>query len=70
MLHLSGSRKLVLRTNIRVKAGTQVFDEELRSIGKIFDVFGPVSNPYVSIEPAIGDVERCVGRSLYVIEEK
>ncbi len=66
MLHLSGSRKLVLKTNVRIRAGKQVFDEELRLVGKVFDVFGPVGQPYVSIEPAMGDAERCVGRPLYV----
>jgi len=66
VLHLSGSGKLVLRTNVRVKVGTQVFDEELRLVGKMFDVFGPVGEPYVSIEPAVGDAERYVGRPLYL----
>ena len=68
MLHVSGSRKIVLKTNVRAKIGVQVFDEELRPVGKIFDVFGPVSSPYVSIEPAAGDAERYVGHPLYVNE--
>ena len=66
MLHLSGSRKLILRTNFRARTGTQVFDEGLRLIGKIFDLFGPVNNPYVSIELVIRDAERYVGHQLYI----
>ena len=65
---MSGSRKLVLKVKVRVKTGVQVFDEELHPVGKIFDVFGPVGSPYVSVQPAVGDAERHVGRPLYVNE--
>jgi len=66
--HVSGSRKLILRTKIKVRTGMQVYDEELKSVGKIVDVFGPVKNPYVSIAPVVDGLERYVGRSLYVLE--
>lgn len=67
--HVSGSRKLILRTKIRVKSGTQIFDEELRPVGRIFDVFGPVKNPYVSVKPVGGELEKYVGHALYVVGE-
>ncbi|MEM4780620.1 MAG: Gar1/Naf1 family protein [Halalkalicoccus sp.] len=31
--------------------GTVVVDEELSEIGRIVDVFGPVSQPYVAVTP-------------------
>jgi len=68
VLHVSGSGKLILRTKIRVKAGIRVFDEELKSVGRIVDLFGPVKNPYVSVEPAVDELERYVGRPLYIVE--
>jgi RNA-binding protein len=67
VLHVSGSRKLILRTKIRVKTGTKVLDEELRPVGRVFDVFGPVKNPYVSVESTTDKSEYYVGCFLYVV---
>ena len=67
VLQVSGSRKLILRTKIKVKIGMQVLNEKLKPIGRIFDIFGPVKNPYVSVKPIIDEFERYVGRSIYVM---
>ncbi|MFH0897201.1 MAG: Gar1/Naf1 family protein [Candidatus Bathyarchaeota archaeon] len=65
--HVSGSKKLILRTKTKVRTGTQVLDEDLRSIGKIVDIFGPVKNPYVSVEPVVNALKNYVGRPLYIL---
>ena len=70
VLHVSGGRKLILRTNFRVKTGEKVLNEELKSIGKIIDVFGPAKNPYVSVQPIVADIENFVGTALYIVEKK
>ncbi len=31
--------------------GTSVVDEELSTVGRVVDVFGPVSRPYVAVSP-------------------
>jgi RNA-binding protein len=31
--------------------GTPVVDESLNSVGRVVDVFGPVSQPYVAVSP-------------------
>jgi RNA-binding protein len=31
--------------------GTPVVDESLNSVGRVVDVFGPVSRPYVAVAP-------------------
>lgn len=67
VLQVSGSRKLILRTKIKVKVGVQVLNEELKPIGRIFDIFGPVKNPYVSVKPIIDELERYVGRPIYIM---
>ena len=53
-----------------MKTGVQVVDEGLKPVGRVFDVFGPVKNPYVSVEPSIDELERCIGRPLYVMEKR
>ena len=68
--HISGSRKIILRTNIWVRTGMQVYDEEVKVIGRIFDVFGPVVSPYVSIDPSVDKLDQYIGRSLYVLKRE
>ncbi|GGM30794.1 H/ACA ribonucleoprotein complex subunit GAR1 [Haloarcula argentinensis] len=31
--------------------GTDVVDEELRTVGSVVDVFGPVERPYLAVSP-------------------
>lgn len=65
VLHVSGSRRLILRTKIKVRTGTEVLDEDLRPIGRTCDIFGPVKNPYVSVKPTVNKPESYVGHSIY-----
>ena len=65
ILHVSGSKKLILRTKIKVRIGIEVLDEDLRPIGRICDIFGPSKNPYVSVKPKISKPESYVGHSIY-----
>jgi len=67
VLHLSNSRKLILRTKVKVKTGTEALGAKKKSIGTIFDIFGPVTNPYISIKPSISNPERYIGRTLYIL---
>lgn len=45
--------------------GTPVIDESLTRVGRVVDVFGPVSRPYVGITPEHGDATSLVGETLY-----
>lgn len=42
---------LILRVNFTPKIGSKVVTKEMREVGQIFDVLGPVKTPYVSIKP-------------------
>lgn len=33
------------------EVGTEAVDEQLNAIGRVVDVFGPVSRPYVAVSP-------------------
>jgi len=46
--------------------GARAVDESLSSVGRVVDVFGPVSRPYVAVTPA-DDVRPAslVGKRLY-----
>ncbi|WP_255150029.1 H/ACA ribonucleoprotein complex subunit GAR1 [Halorarius halobius] len=46
--------------------GAPVIDENLDSVGRVVDVFGPVERPYVAVTPASGVVpDAMLGQKLY-----
>jgi RNA-binding protein len=66
VLHLSNSKKLVLRTKIKLKIGTKVLSSKRKPIGTVFDIFGQVRNPYLSIKPSISDPDHYIDQVLYI----
>jgi rRNA processing protein Gar1 len=38
----------------------------LKTVGRIFDIIGPVTSPYAVIKPSVKDPEKLVSRQLYV----
>ena len=69
VVHLSKSGRLILRSKTKARTGLVAMDEGLKSVGTVFDTFGPVENPYISVKPSVHDSERYVGQILYVDEE-
>lgn len=46
--------------------GVSLVDDELNSIGKVVDVFGPVERPYMAVSPASGvHLPALLGSPLY-----
>lgn len=70
VLHLSSNKNLILRTKNKVKAKTPVLNEELSQVGIIFDIFGPVDNPYVSVKPTVNNAGQYVGHFLYIMNSE
>jgi len=68
VLHLARSGELVLRSNsgFAPRIGDRAYGPDLREVGIISDVFGPISAPYVAVRPLIDDPSRLVGKVLYV----
>jgi len=52
------------------RIGETVVDENLRTVGKIFDLFGPVSSPYVAIKPTILKPEELTNKTLYISPQR
>ncbi|NVM28793.1 MAG: hypothetical protein HWN65_08115 [Candidatus Helarchaeota archaeon] len=76
VLHVSNQKHLIVRVapnQINVlKIGQTVVTENLTKLGRIFDIFGPVNHPFVSIKlnPDIMGAENLVGEMIYSFEEK
>jgi RNA-binding protein len=66
VLHVSSSKNLILKTEKTPRINDKVVDENLKPVGTVFDVFGPVSSPYVAVRPSVKDPERFVDRVLYI----
>jgi len=69
-LHISPSRKVIIRIENIPKIGETVVDENLKPIGKISDVFGPVCSPYAAVKPTIREPQKLTNKMLYVLPSK
>ena len=70
VLSLTPAQNIVMRVDNTPKMGAAVIDENLRVVGKVFDLIGPVSAPYAVIKPAVKDPEKLVNKQLYVSSSK
>jgi len=70
-LHLSSSSgNLILETDEEAKIGEDVLDSAGKKVGTIFDLFGPLSNPFVAVKPRIDNPERLLGEDLFLRKRK
>ncbi|MEM3442435.1 MAG: Gar1/Naf1 family protein [Candidatus Bathyarchaeia archaeon] len=71
VLHISPlSQNLIIKVERIPKIGETVIDEKLRPIGKVFDIFGPVSSPYAAVKPETRNVDELVGKILYSLPSR
>ncbi len=71
VLHLSNSSgNLILEVNNEAKIGEDVLDSGGKKVGTIFDLFGPISNPFVAVKPRIDTPERLLGEDLFLRKRK
>jgi len=70
ILHVTPSRNVIAKIENVPSIGETVVDENLRPVGKVFDILGPVSSPYVAVTPTIRDPESLINRMLYVLPSK
>jgi RNA-binding protein len=66
VVNLTPSRSIVLKIERVPRIGETVVDENLRTVGKVFDVIGPVSSPYAAVKPTMQEPEKLVNEILYV----
>jgi len=66
VLHITPSRNIIVKIENLPKIGENVVDENLKPIGKVFDILGPVSSPYAAVKPATREIEKLVNKVLYV----
>jgi len=67
VLHVSSSRNMILKAESLPRIGDEVLDENLKKVGTVFDVFGPVTSPYVAVRPSVEEPSRFVDHVLYAV---
>jgi RNA-binding protein len=70
VLHVTPSQNIVVKADKPPKIGSAVVNENLKIVGKVFDVIGPVSSPYAVVKPAVKDPEKLTAKQLYLLLSK
>jgi RNA-binding protein len=70
VLHVTPSQNVVVKAGKTPKIGSAVVDENLKVVGKVFDVIGPVPSPYVVVKPAVKELGKLSGKQLYLLLSK
>ncbi|MBS7647064.1 MAG: Gar1/Naf1 family protein [Candidatus Bathyarchaeia archaeon] len=70
VLHISSSKNIIVKVENIPKLGERVVDENLKLIGEVFDIFGPVSRPYVAVKPQNPRLNIIADKALYVFPSK
>jgi RNA-binding protein len=61
---------MIVKVENTPSIGETVVDENLKPVGKVFDILGPVSSPYVAIRPTVREPERLTSKTVYVLPSK
>ncbi len=68
--NVSPSGNAIVKTENPPKLGSEVVDENLNSVGKVFDIIGPVSAPYAVIKPTVREPAKLLNRPVYLLLSK
>ncbi|MFX0096758.1 MAG: H/ACA ribonucleoprotein complex subunit GAR1 [Candidatus Hodarchaeota archaeon] len=68
VMHVTSQGRLILQSDFTPPLNALVATEDKQNVGRVFDVFGPVRKPFVSIAPSIPskDFGSLVGTALYI----
>jgi rRNA processing protein Gar1 len=67
---LTPSKNMVVKTEEAPKIGSEVVDESLNVVGKVFDIIGPVSAPYAVVKPTVREPAKLVNKPVYLLLSK
>lgn len=68
--NVSPSGNAIVKAENPPKIGSEVVDENLVVVGKVFDVIGPVSAPYAVIKPNVKEPAKLVNKPVYLLLPK
>ena len=66
VINVTPSQNLIVRAEKAPKIGSTVVDQSLKTVGRVFDVIGPVPSSYTVVRPIVKEPERLVNQQLYL----
>lgn len=70
VLHVTPSQNIIVKADKTPRIGSSVVNDNLKVVGNVFDVIGPVSSPYAVVKPVVKDPEKLTARPLYLLLSK
>ncbi len=67
VLHVSSSKNMIIKAANVPRIGEDAVDENLKKIGTVFDIFGPVSAPYVAVRPSVEEPRQLINQAIYAL---
>ena len=67
---MTPSKNIIVKTEKVPKIGSEVVDENLKVVGKVFDIIGPVSAPYTVVKPTVSELAKLLNEPVYLLLSK
>ena len=67
---LTPSKNMIVKSEQAPRIGSEVVDENLNVVGKIFDIIGPVSAPYAVVKPTVREPIKLLNKQVYLLLSK
>ena len=67
---LTPSKSLIVKAEKAPKIGSEVVDENLKVVGKVFDIIGSVAAPYAVVKPTVREPAKLVDKPVYLLLSK
>ena len=67
---LTPSKNIIIKSEKAPRIGSEVVDENLSVIGKVFDIIGPVSSPYAVVKPTVREPAKLLYKPVYLLLSK
>lgn len=65
VVHTSTSGNLILKAENTPRIGDKALDENLKPVGTVQDIFGPLNSPYVAVRPSVENSSQLTKHILY-----
>ena len=69
VLHLASSGRVIIRLSTTVRDGQLLVDNAGRKIAKVSEMIGPIDAPYASATPLTNNIQKYVGKKIFMDEE-
>jgi len=69
VLHLASSGRVIIRLSTTVRDGQLLVDNAGKKIAKVSEMIGPIDAPYASATPLTNNIEKYVGKKIFMGEE-